>query len=66
MTTAKKVDRSPFRVNSLTRVLTVLGNDVEKGYDNSRAEVAQRLLLPEAPAFLYLQTPVASGSLCHS
>lgn len=66
MTTAKKVDRSPFRVYSLTRVLTVLGNDAKRVYDNSRAEVAKWLLLPEAPAFWYLQTPVASGSLCHS
>ena len=66
MTTAKKVDRSPFRVNSLTRVLMVLGNGAERGYDNSRAEVAKWFLPPEVPAFWCLQTPVASGSLCHS
>ena len=65
MTKPKTENRSPFRVNSLTRVLTVLGNDSEECCDKSRAETAKRLLLPEAAAFWCLQTTVASDSLCY-
>ncbi len=63
MATADKENRASYRVNSLSRALSVLGSVVEKGYDITLAEVVKEVGLPKATAFRYLQTLVASGYL---